>query len=89
MEKRKTAVAIKYDKKDVAPTVLAKGKGVVAENIIQHADEESITIVKDEVLVEELLKVDIGEYIPEELYEVVASVLLYITNLDEARDRFI
>ncbi len=88
MEERKKAVAVKYSKDDMAPKVLAKGMGIVAENIIEGAKEEDISIVEDKALVDELTKVEIGEYIPEELYEVVAKVLLFVSDIDKARDKY-
>ncbi len=89
MDKRKKAVAIKYDREDTAPKVIASGKGAIAENILDKAEEEKISIVEDEALVNELTKVDIGDYIPEELYEVVAKVLLFVTDMDKRRDKFL
>ncbi len=89
MEERKKAVAVKYSKDDMAPKVLAKGQGIVAENIIENAKEEDISVIEDKALVDELTKVEIGEYIPEELYEVVAKVLLFVSDIDKARDKYI
>ncbi len=89
MEERKKAVAVKYSKDDTAPKVLAKGQGIVAENIIENAKEEDISVIEDKALVDELTKVEIGEYIPEELYEVVAKVLLFVSDIDKARDKYI
>ncbi len=89
MDKRKKAVAIKYDKDDVAPKVIASGKGAIAESIIDKAESGNISVVEDEALVNELAKVEIGEYIPEELYEVVAKVLLFVTDMDKRRDKFL
>lgn len=76
------AVALKYKPGDAAPSVVAKGAGVVAEKILERADENKISVYKDEALVEELSKVDIGDSIPPELYEVVAQVLIFISDLD-------
>ncbi len=89
MDKRKKAVAIKYDKEDVAPKILAKGKGVIAQSMIDKAKDEEISVIEDEALVNELTRVEIGDYIPEELYEVVAKVLLFVTDLDKQRDKFL
>lgn len=78
--KPKKAVAIKYDKKDVSPTVIAKGKGIVAEKILEKG--ENIPVFEDAALVNELEKIDIGQNIPPELYEAVAQVLVFISELD-------
>lgn len=81
--KNKRAVAIKYEKGDVAPKVIAKGQGFVAEKIIEKATDEIIPIYKDTKLVEELSSVELGSNIPPELYEVVAQVLIFISDLDK------
>ncbi len=73
------AVALKYERyKDKAPKVVAKGKGKIAEKILEIAKKENIPIQKDEELVELLAKLDINEEIPPELYEAVAKILVYI-----------
>lgn len=82
-EKNKRAVAIKYDKGDVAPRVVAKGRGFVAQTIIDKGHEEEVAVYKDEKLVQELDSIDIGSNIPKELYEVVAQVLVFISDLDK------
>ncbi len=79
----KKAVAIKYNRGDVAPKVIAKGKGYVAEKILDNADTNLIPVYEDKVLVDELSKIDIGSNIPQELYEVVAQVLVFISDLDK------
>ncbi len=81
--KNKRAVAIKYDKGDVAPKVVAKGQGYVAQKILEKAEDQSITVYKDEKLVKELSTVEIGSNIPQELYEAVAAVLVFISYLDK------
>ncbi len=76
---RKKAVALKYEAlKDTAPKVVAKGEGKIAEKIIKVAKEHGIPIKQDKELVELLSKLDIGEEIPIELYEVVARIFAYI-----------
>lgn len=82
--KRKEAVALKYDAaKDLAPSVIAKGKGEVAANILARAKENGIIIQEDPTLVELLSKLNIHESIPEELYEVVAEVFAFLYQLDQ------
>lgn len=79
------AVAIKYDDDlYIAPYLLAKGADVVAENIKKVAKENSIPIVENKPLARVLYStVDIGEVIPEELYEAVAEVLAYVYSLKD------
>ncbi len=75
----KKAVALKYEtQKDNAPKVVAKGSGKIAEKIIEIAKEYGITIKEDKELVEMLAKLDIGEEIPTQLYEVVAKIFAYV-----------
>ena len=81
---RQTAVAITYNEGDYAPKIVAKGKGIIAENIIKKAGDSGVKTYKDKNLVEELVKSDLSDQIPEELYFAVASVLVYINNLDKA-----
>ncbi len=82
-EEQKKAVAIKYEKNsDSAPKVIAKGKNLIAEKIENIAKEHNIYIKKDENLVQDLYKLKINEEIPEELYEAVAKILVYIYNMD-------
>ncbi len=77
MEKK--AVAIKYTiRKDSAPKVIAKGKGFIAEKIIEIAKENKIEIIENKELVETLININIGEEIPYELYQVVAEILAFI-----------
>jgi len=82
-KKIKKAVAIKYDLKDIAPKVVAKGKGYVAEKIIEKAKQEDIPVYEDQNVAEKLFNLELQEYIPEDLYEVVAQILVFIGYLDK------
>ena len=79
------AVAIKYDADSyMAPYVLAKGVDVIAENIKTIGTENSIPIVENKPLARALYDtVEIGDIIPEELYEAVAEVLAYVYSLKD------
>lgn len=83
----KKAVALSYESDDLAPKVIAKGTGLVADNIITHGMENDITIYEDKELIDSLMSVDIMEHIPEELYEAVAEILIYIYSLDAKRGK--
>ena len=80
---RKEAIAISYDSdtSDV-PKVVAKGKGRIAENILDKAKEHGIPVQEDSSLVEILGQLDLDESIPEELYKAVSEVFAYIYQLD-------
>ena len=80
--KRKKAVAIKYDQSEIAPKVLAKGAGFVAEKIIEKGKSNEIAVHEDSILIEDLTRLDIGEHIPPELYMAVAQILVFINELD-------
>ncbi len=80
----KKAVAIGYDKdKDKAPKIIARGRGEMAEKILEKAAEYGIYIKEDKNLVELLDKFDIYQEIPEEMYEVIAEIFLYVYNLEK------
>ncbi len=87
MDKKKKAVALKYEHGSIAPEVIAKGVGTVAEKIIEKGAENETPIYEDKALVEELTKIDIGENIPPELYEVVAKILIFIGDLDKMQGK--
>ncbi|WP_026651131.1 EscU/YscU/HrcU family type III secretion system export apparatus switch protein [Butyrivibrio proteoclasticus] len=89
-DKIKTAVALSYDpNEDGAPRVIASGKGVLAEKIIEQAKENDIPIHEDDKLADTLSRLEIGEMIPPELYEVVAEILVFVDAMDKikAKDR--
>jgi flagellar biosynthesis protein len=85
---RKEAIALRYDQSsETAPKVLAKGKGIIAENIISTANENGIVIQEDKSLLSLLGKLDIGESIPEELYGAVAEVFAFVYRLDKEMEQ--
>ncbi len=84
-EKIKTAVALAYDPDDDAPKVIASGRGALAERIIEQAKENKIAVHKDDKLAETLSRLEIGELIPPELYEVVAEILVFVDAMDKIK----
>ncbi|SDC85639.1 flagellar biosynthesis protein [Paenibacillus sp. UNCCL117] len=79
----KKAVALKYaPEASAAPKVVAKGKGRIADKIMEKAKETGVPIQEDPSLVEVLSKLDIDQEIPPELYKLVAEVLSYIYRSD-------
>lgn len=87
--KLKTAVALSYDGNEEAPKIIASGKGYVADKILDVANETNIPVHKDEKLANTLSKLEIGEYIPAELYEVVAEILVFVDSMDRIKSRVI
>ena len=85
MNQRKKAAALKYEFNSDAPTVAASGMGYIADKIIEKAEENDVPTVYNKELTDLLCNVDVGTEIPEELYEAVAHVIAFITDLDKKR----
>ena len=78
------AVALKYDKeKGEAPKVVAKGTRLWAEKILEEARRHDIPIVQNIPLAQALNKLELGDEIPEDLYNAVAEVLTFVYTLSE------
>ena len=84
-ENQQTAVALAYMPGDAAPKILATGKGAIAEKIIETAKEADVPFYKDDKLADTLSKLEIGDMIPPELYEVVAEILVFVNDMDKIR----
>ena len=85
IDKEKTAVAVESVPGEAAPKILATGKGQVAEKIIETAKENNVPLYKDNKLAGTLSKLQIGDMIPPELYEVVAEVLVFVDDMDRLK----
>jgi flagellar biosynthesis protein len=84
MNNKKEAIALSYSSQETkAPVVIAKGRGDTAEKIVKLASQHEIPVQEDASLVHILSKLEIGESIPEELYEVVAELFAFIYQLDK------
>lgn len=88
-KKLKQAVALEYDPLDMAPKIVATGRGRVAEKIIEEAESNDIPVHQDDKLADTLSKLDIGDYIPPELYEVVAEILVFVDRMEKIRSKMI
>lgn len=84
-EREKLAIALAYNPGDEAPSVIATGKGIIAEKIIVGAKENDIPIYEDEKLSKTLSKLELGENIPPELYNVVAEILVFVDRMDKIK----
>lgn len=83
IKQRALAVALQYEKGSrEAPKVVAKGRGLVAERIVELARESGIVIETNPVLAEALSGVDLDDTIPLELYEAVAVVIGYVLRVN-------
>lgn len=85
--KVKTAVALSYEPGDMAPKILATGKGQLAEKIIEKGKESNVPFYADNKLADTLSKLEIGDTIPPELYEVVAEILVFVNDMDTLRSK--
>ncbi len=80
------AVALKYNAEhDVAPRITAKGKGAVAEKIIELAGKYGVPVKDDPDLVEVLSGLDIDQAIPPEIYVAVAELLSFVYSLNSKK----
>jgi len=88
-KKVKTAVALVYEPGEAAPKILATGKGIIAEKIIEKGQESNVPLYRDDKLADTLSKLEIGEMIPPELYEVVAEILVFVNDMDRIRSKIV
>lgn len=79
---RAIAVALKYSQGDSAPVVVAKGRGLVAEEIIARARESGVFVHQSPELVALLAQVDLDQHIPPQLYIAVAELLAWLYRLE-------
>lgn len=86
-EKLKQAVAISYEMGEEAPKILATGKGEIAERLITAAKKADVPVYEDETLAKTLGKLEIGDMIPPELYEVVAEILVFVNDLEKIKSK--
>ncbi|MBC3872296.1 EscU/YscU/HrcU family type III secretion system export apparatus switch protein [Undibacterium flavidum] len=77
-----SAVALSYRQEDKAPKVVAKGKGLIADEIIARANEHGVFIHQSQELVNLLMKVDLDDNIPPALYRVVAELLAWLYHIE-------
>lgn len=85
--KPKQAIALEYNPEEDAPKVIASGRGKLAERIIEKAKESDVPIHRDDKLADTLSRLDIGDMIPPELYEVVAEILVFVDSMDKIKGK--
>ena len=81
MQNRKKAVALNYDGAN-APIVTAVG--IIADKILEKAEDSEVPVVFNKELTDLLCNVDVGDAIPTEVYDAVAHIIAYITELDSS-----
>lgn len=80
---RTTAVAVRYDTKEAAPRVVAKGYGDIADTIIRTAKQNNLYVHESPELVNLLMQVNLDAQIPPQLYVAIAELLAWIYALEE------
>ncbi|WP_322403719.1 EscU/YscU/HrcU family type III secretion system export apparatus switch protein [Massilia luteola] len=83
--RRQSAVALAYGAGDPAPKVVAKGMGLVAEQIIGRAKEAGVFVHESKELVALLMEVDLDRQIPPALYRAIAELLAWLYYIESAQ----
>ena len=76
------AVALAYLEHSGAPKVVAKGQGLIAEQIIQKAKESGVFVHESRELVSLLMNVDLDQQIPPGLYQAIAELLAWVYQIE-------
>jgi flagellar biosynthesis protein len=79
------AVAIAYQTGDTAPRVVAKGRGLIAAEIIARAKEHGVFVHESKELLALLMQVDLDRNIPPVLYRVVAELLAWLYHIEASQ----
>lgn len=79
---KQQAIALAYEAGDFAPRVVAKGRGLIAEQIIARAKEHNVFVHESKDLVALLMQVDLDDHIPPVLYQAIAEILAWLYNLE-------
>ena len=81
------AIALTYEPGTTAPTIVAAGRGYVADKIIETAKENAVPLYEDSELSDTLMRLEIGDTIPPELYKVVADILIFVDSMDKIKGK--
>ncbi len=81
----KSAIALAYSQTDAAPRVVAKGRGLMAEQIISRAREHGVYVHESPELVSLLMQIDLDQRIPPQLYIAVAELLAWLYRLESGQ----
>jgi flagellar biosynthesis protein len=84
--KRQMAVALAYRSHDAAPKVVAQGRGVIAQAIIERARQHGVYVHQSEELVGLLMQVELDQHIPPQLYMAVAELLAWLYRLEHGEN---
>ncbi|MDO8933960.1 MAG: EscU/YscU/HrcU family type III secretion system export apparatus switch protein [Rhodocyclaceae bacterium] len=81
-ERRSLAVALAYAPGDAAPKVVAKGRGLIAAEIVARAREHGVFVHESKELVTLLSQVDLDDHIPPQLYAAIAELLAWLYRVE-------
>jgi flagellar biosynthesis protein FlhB len=81
------AVALKYERGLPAPFIIGKGRREVASRIVEIAREHGVEVVERPELAEALYLVDVGAFLPEEFFQTVAELLVFVQNINTMSKR--
>jgi flagellar biosynthesis protein len=83
--RQQRAVALAYAAGSAAPTVVAKGRGLVAEQIIERARDAGVFVHESKELVSLLMDIDLDGQIPPALYRAIAELLAWLYHIESAQ----
>ncbi len=82
-DKQRAAAALAYREGDAAPRVVAKGRGLMADTIIERARASGVYVHESRELLALLMQIDLDSHIPPQLYIAVAELLAWLYRLEE------
>ena len=83
--KRQNAIALRYTGSDAAPRVVAKGSGLIAQQIIERAQQAGVFVHESPEMVALLMQVDLDAHIPPQLYVAVAELLAWLYRIESGQ----
>ncbi|MDY7573023.1 EscU/YscU/HrcU family type III secretion system export apparatus switch protein [Actimicrobium sp. CCI2.3] len=81
----RNAVALAYQNGDAAPKIVAKGRGLIAAQIIERAKENGVFVHESKELVALLMQVDLDDQIPPALYRAIAELLAWLYHIEATK----
>jgi flagellar biosynthesis protein len=86
IDPQRLAVALAYREEEGAPRVVAKGRGLLAQAIMEKANEAGVYVHQSPELVALLMQVDLDSRIPPQLYVAVAELLAWLYRIEQGED---
>ena len=83
---KKQTVALRYPEGAAAPFIVAKGRGDLADRILQIAKENNVHVEQDEITAQILSLYEVGDLIPPETYEVVAGIFSFLIRMKDEQN---